>query len=133
MGKKKLKKLDDDVEAFIEKFRSLSQKEKLAVIDRLVTGTPIVNVSARHKPGIVLLDRFILERFDLSLAQYLRLALSALAAAYLESEEAGVNRLLSYLEVRVRKNAEELLKLGESQEDVNEIMRRSSKRGTPKG
>ena len=133
MGKKKLKKLDDDVEAFIEKFRSLSQKEKLAVIDRLVTGTPIVNVSARHKPGIVLLDRFILERFDLSLAQYLRLALSALAAAYLESGEAGVNRFLSYLEVKVRKNAEELLKIGESQEDVNEIMRRSSKRGAPKG
>ncbi len=133
MGKKKLKKFDDDIEAFIEKFKTLPQKEKIAVIDKLVTNIPIINVSVRHKPGIVLLDRLILERFDLSLAQYLRLALSALAATYLEAGEAGVNRLLSYLEVRVRKNAEELLKLGESEDDIIEMIKKSSRKRAPKG
>ena len=99
----------EDIKDIVSKFEKLSHEEKMEVIDRLISKlNETITVTTRHRAWVVALDRAILENFDMALAQYVRLALSALAASYLEGGEAEANRLLAYLEKKARKQADKM-------------------------
>jgi hypothetical protein len=123
-GKSKDTKLKEEMDRFLKIFQELSSKEKTKVLDSLISNlTNTICLSTRHRYGVVALDRMILEKFDMSLAQYVRLCLNALASAYLEGGEAEANRLLSYLEKKVRKNADRLIELGGSDKEIEKSLR----------
>jgi len=99
----------ENIKDIISKFEKLSHEKKMEVIDRLISKlNETITVTTRHRAWVVALDRVILENFDMALAQYVRLALSALAASYLEGGEVEVNRLLAYLEKKARKQADKM-------------------------
>jgi len=99
----------EDIRDIVSKFEKLPHDKKLEVIDKLISKlNESITVTTRHRAWVVALDRVILENFDMTLAQYVRLALSALAASYLEGGEAEANRLLAYLEKKARKQADKL-------------------------